>query len=402
MGVINLAHGEFFILGAYTGVAASPAGRRAGVRLHLPDLPCLPDGGVRGRHRDHLLRVLSNGLRLEDPRDHPGRRDGLGAGDQHLAHVPQHVRPRVGARGPGRGADDAGDHGLARGRRELPGSLVLCRDPGRDRAARGRARGRDRGRRARDAALLPDLGDDRAGGGPGHRHHHHSLPPARAVRRMRSQPARLLFAAGVLVALALPPVAGKYYTELLSQALIFGIFAMSLDLLWGYAGVLNFGHAAYFGLGGYLVALLAREVRGFDPSYLGYALSVLAPAGLAGALGYFLFYSHVTGVYFTIITLVVTMIFQLIVSDWYWLGGMNGLLGVPGFVLRVWPGLGWELDSEVEVYYLLLSVSVLCYLFCRHVVRSPFGLVVAAINDNPEGADVDGNDTAYLANIMSL
>ncbi len=50
---------------------------------------------------------------------------------------------------------------------------------------------------------------------------------------MRSQPARLLFAAGVLVALALPPVAGKYYTELLSQALIFGIFAMSLDLLWG-------------------------------------------------------------------------------------------------------------------------------------------------------------------------
>ncbi|PYN56088.1 MAG: branched-chain amino acid ABC transporter permease [Candidatus Rokuibacteriota bacterium] len=219
---------------------------------------------------------------------------------------------------------------------------------------------------------------------------------------MRATRGLPVLAAGALITLGLPLIAGKYYTELLSQALIFGIFAMSLDLMWGYAGVLNFGHAAYFGLGGYLVALLAREVRGFDPSYLGYALSVLAPAGLAGALGYFLFYSHVTGVYFTIITLVVTMIFQLIVSDWYWLGGMNGLLGVPGFVLRVWPGLGWELDSEVEVYYLLLSVSVLCYLFCRHVVRSPFGLVMAAIKDNPERTEFFGYDTAYLTTIMSM
>ncbi|PYM66224.1 MAG: branched-chain amino acid ABC transporter permease [Candidatus Rokuibacteriota bacterium] len=219
---------------------------------------------------------------------------------------------------------------------------------------------------------------------------------------MRSQPARLLFAAGVLVALALPPVAGKYYTELLSQALIFGIFAMSLDLLWGYAGVLNFGHAAYFGLGGYLVALLAREVQGFDPSYLGYALAVLLPVVLAGALGYFLFYSHVTGVYFTIITLVVTMIFQLIVSDWYWLGGMNGLLGVPGFALHGPSGLGWEFDSEAQVYYVLLVVSAICYLLCRYIVRSPFGLVMAATKDNQERTEFFGYDTAYLTTIMFM
>ncbi len=219
---------------------------------------------------------------------------------------------------------------------------------------------------------------------------------------MRSRRGLPVLAAGALVALGLPLIAGKYYTELLSQALIFGIFAMSLDLMWGYAGVLNFGHAAYFGLGGYLVALLAREVRSVDPSYLGYVLAVLVPAVLAGALGYFLFYSHVTGVYFTIITLVVTMIFQLIVSDWYWLGGMNGILGVPGFALRVWPGPSWELDSEVEVYYAILAVSALCYLFCRYVVRSPFGLVIAAIKDNQERTEFFGYDTAYLTTIMFM
>jgi urea transport system permease protein len=202
------------------------------------------------------------------------------------------------------------------------------------------------------------------------------------------------------VALGLPCVAGKYYTELFSQALIFGIFAVSLDLMWGYSGVLNFGQAAYFGLGGYLVALVAREVRAFDPTYAGYGLAVVIPVALAAGLGYFLFYSHVTGVYFTIITLVVTMIFQLIVSDWYWVGGMNGILGVPGFALTGPGGLRYDFDSEVKIYYLVLGLSAACYLFCRYVVRSPFGLVMAAIKDNPERTEFFGYDTAYLTTIM--
>jgi len=206
---------------------------------------------------------------------------------------------------------------------------------------------------------------------------------------------------GAIVAL-LPLVAGKYYTELVSQALIFGIFALSLDLVWGYSGVLNFGQAAYFGLGGYLVALTAREVSAISSAYLGYVLAVGVPVALAAALGYFLFYSHVTGVYFSIITLVVTMIFQLIVSDWYWLGGMNGILGVPGFALTVWPGLAYEFDSEIKVYYLVIALSCLCYLLCRYLVRSPFGLVMAAIKDNPERTEFFGYDTAYLTTIMFM
>src|SRR5205823_3658507 len=355
-----------------------------------------------GRDPDHLLRLLPDGLRLEDPRDHARRRDGRSTRHQHLARLPRHLRVRVGAGGPGRCLDDAGDHDLPGGGRELPGPLVLRGDPGRDRAARRRPGRRARRGRAGDVPLLPDLGHDRASGRAADRHRDHPVSTARALRRMRSTRGLAVLAAGALIALGLPLIAGKYYTELLSQALIFGIFAMSLDLMWGYACVLNFGHAAYFGLGGYLVALLAREVRGFDPSYLGYALSVLAPAGLAGALGYFLFYSHVTGVYFTIITLVVTMIFQLIVSDWYWLGGMNGLLGVPGFALHGPSGLGWEFDSEAQVYYVLLVVSASCYLLCRYIVRSPFGLVMAATKDNQERTEFFGYDTAYLTTIMFM
>jgi urea ABC transporter permease protein UrtC len=207
-------------------------------------------------------------------------------------------------------------------------------------------------------------------------------------------------ALGAAAALSIPFVAGTYYTELISQALIFGIFALSLDLMWGYTGVLNFGHAAYFGLGGYLVALLARDVRAFDPTLLGYALAALAPGLLAAGLGYFLFYSRVTGVYFTILTLVVTMIFQLVVSDWYWLGGMNGILGIPRFALRIPPFLHVEFDTERKVYYLLLTVSVACWLLCRYLVRSPFGLVISAIKDNEERTEFFGYDSAYLKTIM--
>lgn len=201
-------------------------------------------------------------------------------------------------------------------------------------------------------------------------------------------------------AVSAPLVVGSYYTELLSQALIFGIFALSLDLMWGHAGVLNFGQAAYFGLGGYLAALLAREVRAFDPTYLGYALALVAPGLLAAGLGYFLFYSRVTGVYFTIITLVVTMIFQLVVSDWYWVGGMNGILGIPPFSLPITSRFVWEFDTERKVYYLLLAVSASCWLLCRHVTRSPFGLIVSAIKDNEERAEFFGYDAAYLKTIM--
>jgi urea ABC transporter permease protein UrtC len=201
-------------------------------------------------------------------------------------------------------------------------------------------------------------------------------------------------------ALGAPFIVGGYYTELLSQALIFGIFALSLDLMWGYAGVLNFGQAAYFGLGGYLVALLAREVRAVDPTYLGYGLAVFAPGLLAAGLGYFLFYSRVTGVYFTIITLVVTMIFQLVVSDWYWVGGMNGILGTPPFALPITSRVVWEFDTERKVYYLLLAITTGCWLLCRYVVHSPFGLIVSAIKDNEERAEFFGYDAAYLKTLM--
>jgi urea transport system permease protein len=219
---------------------------------------------------------------------------------------------------------------------------------------------------------------------------------------MSRWPWRTRLAVGALAVLGLPLVAGDYYVELVAQALVFGIFALSLDLMWGYTGVLNFGHAASFGLGGYLVALLARDVTAFDSAPLGYLLAALAPAALAAGLGYFLFYSHVTGVYFTIITLVVTMIFQLIVSDWYWLGGMNGILNIPGFALSL-PGLGaWELESEVQVYYLLVAVSAACYLLGRHLVRSPFGLVMAAVKDNEERTESFGYDTAYVKTVVFM
>ena len=115
------------------------------------------------------------------------------------------------------------------------------------------------------------------------------------------------FAALVVVLAAFPLFAGAYPVKLLEEILIWGIFAMSLDLLMGYAGMVSFGHSAFFGVGGYLAALLLRSAPGAASALL---LPALGAGLCALAIGFFSI--RVSGVYFIMLTLAFSQMFYAV------------------------------------------------------------------------------------------
>jgi branched-chain amino acid transport system permease protein len=185
--------------------------------------------------------------------------------------------------------------------------------------------------------------------------------------------ARLVLGAGAAAAVALFPLAaGDYPVKLLQEILIWGIFAMSLDLLMGYAGMVSFGHSAFFGVGGYVAALaLARQ-----PGLIAALVLPAVAAGLAAAvIGFFSI--RVSGVYFIMLTLAFSQMFYAYTFEVSWLGAEDGLVGVPR------PSIpGWDLATLGGFHAYLLVLAGLTALLLWRVVRSPFGRVLHGIHDN--------------------
>ena len=188
---------------------------------------------------------------------------------------------------------------------------------------------------------------------------------------MRS--ARGLALAGLVAVAALPWLVGSYPVKLAQEILIWGIFAMSLDLLMGYAGMLSFGHSAFFGLGGYVAAL---ALRGWSPSLVS---ALVLPAAFAAAAGLVVgFLSiRVSGVYFIMLTLAFSQMFYAVAFQAAWLGAEDGLVGVPRP-----PVLGWSLASPAAFNLYLLALVVMISLLFYRMVHSPFGHVLRGIHDN--------------------
>jgi len=133
------------------------------------------------------------------------------------------------------------------------------------------------------------------------------------------------FALAVAAVLLFPRAAGTYPVRLLQEITIFGIFAMSLDLLRGFAGMVSFGHSAFCGVGGY-VAALALTRWGAD-GVNGLVLPAVAAALAALVIGYFSI--RVSGVYFIMLTLAFSQMFYALTFQVAWLGAEDGLVGVP-------------------------------------------------------------------------
>lgn len=184
---------------------------------------------------------------------------------------------------------------------------------------------------------------------------------------------RSLLGVAVAALLVYPVIFGQYGTDLLSLALVYGLFAVSLDVQWGFTGILNLAPAASFGLGAYAYVLILRH----DPGALlpALALSVACPVALALIVGYTSFRARATQIYFALITLAAGVALERLATVWYgFTGGSNGLVGVtyPGFVQ----------GSPGGYLYFCGLLAALGILASRWLVRSAGGSVWIALREN--------------------
>jgi branched-chain amino acid transport system permease protein/urea transport system permease protein len=197
-----------------------------------------------------------------------------------------------------------------------------------------------------------------------------------------------------------PIIGDDYLISMLTQFIVYGIFAMGLSLVWGYTGILCFGHAVFFGLGAYIMALTTKGMIPFvsgivTASWLSIVLSVAVVALFAIILGYFLFYGRLSGPYLGIVTLAIAVIAERIAVKWYYIGGFNGLTNVPPLSIA-----GWEIINQNALYYTILAISFAVYILCDRIVRSPFGTILAAVRNNEARAEFFGYNIAQYKIII--
>ncbi len=186
----------------------------------------------------------------------------------------------------------------------------------------------------------------------------------------------------VLLLAAFPALSNgdNFGVNLLTEVLIYALFALSLNLLLGYTGLVSFGHAAYFGLGVYAAGVFTAQIK--NASFLLGLLVGVVVAGVA-ALGLGYLSIRTSGIYFLVLTLAFSQMLYAIAFKWNDLtGGSNGLPVLkPELIL-----FGWQIDltDPAAYYFVTLALFVIGFLVIRQVIRSPFGHTLVGIRDNEE------------------
>ena len=205
-----------------------------------------------------------------------------------------------------------------------------------------------------------------------------------------------------------------------ARYLVLGIFAMSLSLSWGYAGILNLGQAVSFGLGSYSMAMALKLMT--VPVYTGkaglpdfmvwnnlkvlpwfwepfhsvpfaLAAGVIVPALFAGLFGWFIFRGRVVGVYVAIITLAALVVVNLVIIDQQrFTGGFNGITDLAQFEIF---GLAFDAYGRSS-YYLVAASLTVCLFFALAVTKSKAGLILQAIRDHEDRVRYFGYDVAFF------
>ena len=183
-----------------------------------------------------------------------------------------------------------------------------------------------------------------------------------------------------LVGLACVPLAGAdFYTELIAKTLVMALFAMSLDLLVGFTGLVSFGHAAYFGVAAYAVALLSPK---YEAASLWYVLPASVGLAALAALVVGIFVLRTKGIYFIMVTLAFAQMFFYVFHDTPLGGGSDGLYLNVKPTAEIAGFMPFDLDNPTHLYYFILAMLVLVYLFLARVLQSPFGRVLVGIKSN--------------------
>lgn len=198
---------------------------------------------------------------------------------------------------------------------------------------------------------------------------------------MTLQASRILLLAGFVALVLFPAIGDKYDLQLLSKIMLMAVFAMSLDLLVGFTGLVSLGHAAFFGLGGYALWLLSPQ---YAAASLWLTLSAaVAIAALAALLIGFLVLRS-SGVYFIMVTLAFAQMFFYYATGAKWLGGSDGayIYVRPSTVFFGWTPV--DLANYVDFYYVALALLVAAYFFLRMILASLFGQVIRGIKSNEQ------------------
>lgn len=239
------------------------------------------------------------------------------------------------------------------------------------------------------------------------------------IRQASFVPKRwLIISAIVLVIFTIFPfVAGTFQTNLMAKLLLFGTLGVSLDLIWGFTGILSFAHGVFFTLGGYAMAYYlklnlsatANNYGGTLPDFMVWnglkelpwfiaplqyfpvavIATVVIPAGFAYAIGSFIFRSKVSGVYITVITLAISSaLTTFFVSQQAYTGGTNGITDVSKLILFgvVVPPIG--------IYFIILIFASLVMAGSWWLTQSNFGLILRSIKENENRISYLGYDVA--------
>ncbi len=243
------------------------------------------------------------------------------------------------------------------------------------------------------------------------------------ARLPASWTARVGFWAPLLVMFALlllaPLVLSDFRLGLLGKFLTFAILAVALNLIWGYAGMLSLGHGVFFGLGGYAMGMFMKlEASGgklpdfmfwsgleklplflapFKHAWFALPMVFILPAVLAGALGYLVFRSRITGVYFALITQALALIVSILfIGQQPYTGGTNGITNystVFGFQVFS-PG------TQLALYFITVGTLALIYLLLRVIVDSRFGRLMIAMRDDENRVRFMGYDPAIIKTLV--
>ncbi len=203
-----------------------------------------------------------------------------------------------------------------------------------------------------------------------------SAPTDLPVKRTRRT---LPYIEGVLLVLflALPVVLDDFWVLFTTRVFILGLLALSFDLVWGYAGILSFGQALFFGVAGYSCALLATQV-GITSVLLLLPAAALAGLVVSVALAVLILLGKrvPTSVFVALGTLTGSYVVERLARGWSYVGGQNGIPSLPRFT-----AFGYEIAEGPVFYYFALAILAIVYLGLRWLTRSQFGLVLAGIRE---------------------
>jgi len=207
-----------------------------------------------------------------------------------------------------------------------------------------------------------------------------TAPARRRIRPFRVLPAVELITLAVLVAAPFVLSSRPELITLMTNILILSLLAISFDLCWGFSGIMSFGQALFFGVSGYVIALVGRDLE-FSQLWATLPLAMLVGFLLAGLLAAFLLLGRKTptSIFVAFGTLTGAYAAERLVSGWQYVGAGNGLSSIKLMALG-----GYEFVEGVEFYSVALIALVLVYLASRWLVRSQLGLVLAGMRQNEE------------------